>query len=459
MPPGRRTDMPFMQRATQNPVRAVFAALALGSYGVLAAGAGAGARAAAGASADSVAPGTAYKHMGVASCASSVCHGKISAQKDRNVALNEYTIWSRDDRHSQAFNRLKSPLALQIGAKLDIANPSNAKICIDCHADAAGTTQAGPKFKLTDGVGCEACHGGAEKWIESHAQPNATHRDNIARGMYPTELPLQRATLCLSCHLGTRDRFATHEIMGAGHPRLSFELETFTANQPAHYVVDADYVTRKGKIDGMNLWVTGQIESAERFLKLLQSNLLMPSGMIPELAFYDCFGCHHSTDSNRWSRLRAGPGIKPGTLRLQKQNLLMLQAVAEAVGPEGLTELVAGTDNLIRAGQTDPASLRSAAQRLLDRLHSDESWSTRAYSPADIAKVRKILVRMAAEDKASDFAAAEQIMLGLDSLSHSLDDYDKRRSALDALYDKVKSGANFNPSQFADAARRVQGQF
>jgi hypothetical protein len=120
---------------------------------------------------------------------------------------------------------------------------------------------------------------------------------------------------------------------------------------------------------------------------------------------------------------------------------------------------VAGTDNLIRAGQTDPASLRTAAQRLLDRLRSDETWSTRAYSPADISKVRKILVRMAAEDKASDFGAAEQIMLGLDSLSHSLDDYDKRRSSLDVMYDKVKSGANFNPTQFADAARRVQNQF
>jgi hypothetical protein len=433
------------QPAGNSHLRAAFAVPALCVYGAFAAGAE-----------NTV---NAYKHMGVASCASSVCHGKITPQKDRNVALNEYTIWTRDDRHSQAYNRLKSPLALQIGAKLALANPSNAKICLDCHADTVGAAGAGPKFKLSDGVGCEACHGGAEKWLESHAQPTATHKDNLARGMYPSELPLQRATLCLSCHLGTRDKFATHVIIGAGHPRLSFELETFTANQPAHYVVDADYVTRKGKIDGMNLWVTGQIENAERFLTLLQSALLMPSGMIPELAFYDCFGCHHTTDNIRWSRQRAGPGVSPGTLRLQKQNLLMLQAVAEAVGPDGLADLVAGTDELIRAGQADPQSLRAAAQRLLERLRSDETWSTRAYSPLDIAKVRKILVRMAAEDRASDFGAAEQIVLGIDSLSHSLNDYDRRRAPLDALYDRVKSGANFNATQFAEAARRVQGQF
>jgi hypothetical protein len=40
-----------------------------------------------------------------------------------------------------------------------------------------------------------------------------------------------------------------------------------------------------------------------------------------------------------------------------------------------------------------------------------------------------------------------------------LNDFDRRRGALDALYDKVKSGTNFNPAQFADAAKRVQNQF
>ncbi len=73
--------------------------------------------------------------------------------------------------------------------------------------------------------------------------------------MYPTEQPAARAALCVSCHLGADDRFATHEIMGAGHPRLSFELDAFSTNQPAHYIVDADYVRRKGAIEGFNLWL------------------------------------------------------------------------------------------------------------------------------------------------------------------------------------------------------------
>ena len=53
-------------------------------------------------------PGIAdYKHMGVASCATSVCHGKLAPQSDKDVALNEYRIWQQDDRHAQAFRTLE----------------------------------------------------------------------------------------------------------------------------------------------------------------------------------------------------------------------------------------------------------------------------------------------------------------------------------------------------------------
>jgi hypothetical protein len=400
-----------------------------------------------------------YKHMGVASCSSSVCHGKISAQQNRHVALNEYTVWVQDDRHSQGYNRLKSPAAVQIAAKLGLPNAIGAKICLDCHTDNVARAQQGPKYKITDGIGCETCHGGSEKWIESHAQQSATHKANVARGMYPSDQPLARATLCLSCHLGTKDKFATHVIMGAGHPRLSFELDAYTLNQPAHYIVDADYIERKGKIEDMNFWVTGQIESAERFLLLLQTAVFTPGGLVPELSFYECFSCHHPIDNMRWSRNRAGSGINPGTLRLQKANLVTLQALTEVLNPGAAPDLAASAQALVKAGQTDVASARAAAQKLLDRLRAIEPWARRAYSPAEITAVRKTLVRYAAEDRASDFITAEQIVLGVESLSYAVNDHDRRKSALDALFDKVKSGVNFNAGQFADAARRIQPQF
>jgi hypothetical protein len=399
------------------------------------------------------------KHLGVASCASSVCHGKLKEQTGRDVALNEYFIWSNKDYHSRAFRDLSNARSQAIAARLGLASAATSKICLDCHADNVPATLRGPKFQLTDGVGCEACHGGAQMWIETHTQKSVTHADNVARGMYPSEQPLRRAELCLSCHMGTRDKFATHMIMGAGHPRLRFELQVFTFNQPAHVQVDADYLQRKGRIEDMNLWVTGQIENARRYLELLQTRLPVPNSFLPDFALYDCFSCHHPLDKLRWSRNRAGAGIQPGTLRLQKYPLVMLQAVTEVLAPDSLPGLVAATDGLVRAGQTDIAAIQAAALKLHAWIDARDSWTSRKYPPDEIAKIRRMVLRYAAEDKASDFGAAEQVVMGVDSLSYALGDHERHNSALDSLYNATNSASGFDPAQFAGVARGVQGQF
>jgi len=259
--------------------------------------------------------------------------------------------------------------------------------------------------------------------------------------------------------MGTRDKFVTHAIVGAGHPRLRFELEVFTSNQPAHFQVDADYVQRKGRIEGMNLWVTGQVENARRYLELLQSGWLTPGGFLPEFAFFDCFSCHHPTDRQRWTRSRAGVGIQPGTLRLQKYHLVMLQAISEVVAPASAAELAAASDGLVRAGQTDVAAVRAAAQKLHAWIDARDDWTRRAYSSGEVTQVRKAVLRYAAEDRASDFGAAEQVVMAVESLSYSLGDHDRHKAALDSLYNAVRSASAFDPTQFTGVARGVQSQF
>ena len=400
------------------------------------------------------------KHLGVASCASTVCHGRGAPQANRHVALNEYQIWIEQDRHSLAFRALESAPAKQIAAKLRLPDAATAKLCLDCHADSVPLALQGPKFHVSDGVSCEVCHGGAERWIETHAQRGATHRANVEHGLYPGERPLERAELCLSCHLGTRDKFATHMIMAAGHPRLSFELDAFSVNQPAHFIVDADYIERKGNIAGANLWFTGQLASAERFLTLLQTPLFTPGGMFPELAFYDCYACHHAKEKVQWSAPGAGPGITPGSVPLQRHSLVMLQAALAVLGtPDALARLTEDTDALLRAGQADPAAVRTAAQKLLEELHGLEGWARRAYTPAELSRLRKTLLHYAAADRAGDFPVAEQLVLGVEALSFSLADHERHKAALDALFAAVKSGSDFNAAQFAAVAGGVQDQF
>ena len=81
-------------------------------------------------------PGVAdYKHLGVASCATSVCHGKLAPAPDKHVALNEYQTWTREDRHAQAYRTLELAESKRIAANLGLASASTAPICLNCHAD------------------------------------------------------------------------------------------------------------------------------------------------------------------------------------------------------------------------------------------------------------------------------------------------------------------------------------
>ena len=142
-----------------------------------------------------------------------------------------------------------------IAERLGLGPAAQADACLDCHADNVPEALRGERFQLSDGVGCEACHGGAGDWLVAHYNdPGAGHASNVKAGLYPADDLMARGSLCLSCHLGTADKFATHRMMAAGHPRLTFELDTFTelwrlAGSQPHYQVDDDYRHRKSAPD------------------------------------------------------------------------------------------------------------------------------------------------------------------------------------------------------------------
>ncbi len=95
------------------------------------------------------------KHLGVASCSSSVCHGNVKSTSSYDVQLNEYIIWSHDDSHSKAYSVLMSDRSRAIAAKLGLPNAYDAKLCLDCHADNVPESVRGKEFNLADGIGCE----------------------------------------------------------------------------------------------------------------------------------------------------------------------------------------------------------------------------------------------------------------------------------------------------------------
>ena len=400
-----------------------------------------------------------HPHEGVASCATSVCHGKVSPDPESTVWLNEYRVWLRQDYHSRAYRTLQTAQSKAIAAKLGLPAAHTADICLDCHADNVANDSRGRRFQISDGVGCEACHGGAGKWLESHAEEGTSHKDNLAAGMYPTEQPLARAQLCLSCHLGTRDKFATHAIMGAGHPRLSFELETFTANQPAHYEVDTDYAERKPAIGPVNMWLAGLAVSSLEYLHLLQSDLYTGSGLMPELSFYQCHACHHPMDDLRWQSEFDSSALQPGAVRLNDGNLQVLITVLQSLGRSEATSVYGNLASLHKASLIDKKSVADSAAALVDALEPVLSIVTEEkYSSETQRLLRRDLLQAAKAGNYRHFTSAEQVFMAVETLSIALDEEEMYRSQLDALFTSVENENSFVPKQFAVLSGKMLGQ-
>jgi len=404
-------------------------------------------------------------HIGVQSCAGNNCHGAVQPIGASRVPQNEYFVWSQKDKHAQAYTVLTNDRSKRIARNLGLSDPDHpehASLCLDCHADNVPPAQRGAQFQLADGVGCEACHGGSSGWLGVHIS-GASHQDNLKAGLYPTEQPVARAKLCMSCHIGSAaNKFVTHRIMGAGHPRISFELDTFTAIQPAHYVVDKDYVERKGMPNGVQIWAVGQAEALAETMTAFLDPARNPNGFFPELVFYDCHACHHPMSNLRWEP-RASTGLGPGVPVFNDANALMLRVIAEridpalgrALGEHMLAFHKAMTESRDRSLH-EAAPIRDIANQLVARFAGHE------FGRDDVrALATGVINDGLAKNDYIEYAAAEQATMALSSIVAAMrhlgmltePQFKLVNGALDKLYDAVAKDEEYRSATYAAALR------
>jgi hypothetical protein len=395
------------------------------------------------------------QHLGVVTCAGSTCHGAVSPSPEASVNQNEYVVWQQKDLHAKAYKVLTNERSKRIARNLGLKDPAQEKVCLDCHADNIPADMRGKRFQMSDGVGCEACHGGSENYLGPHATGNKTHAQNIADGLYPSEQPEARARLCLSCHLGSDDKFTTHRIMGAGHPRLSFELDTYTAIQPAHYKVDADYLKRKQSPADAQVWAVGQLMAAEQFLSLMTSGKYQGVGPWPELSFYDCHGCHRPLTEQRWTSRQMTEALGPGVVSLNDSSFLIVEAIAQRLAPGSAGGYRQAIENLHKASIEDRGSLRAAAERLLDQTQRLRALvAGRSLTQEDLRATLRGLLATAQTGEYDSYVAAEQFTMAADAIRTSLGAAGSAlKPAMDGLYVALKSQDRFDPAAFRAALR------
>ena len=354
------------------------------------------------------------RSLGVASCASSLCHGSVQPWREARVLQNEYVTWSRSDRHARAYETLLSERSAAIARKLGLSQPANeASVCLACHAHDVPPARRTSGFVLADGVGCEACHGPAERWIKPHVEPPASRAKLLPLGLYPMWQPMARTRLCLGCHFGNAQKLVTHRMMAAGHPRLSFEIDTFLHIQPPHYGAargsDGDAIAQ-----GVRAWSLGQALAAIQLLELLGNPARGRDGMFPELVLFDCNACHHRMSESRNAGARLGVG--PGVVRLNDANLLLLPHIVRRLDGTAADELARETSRLHAAiaGAGDPlaqaARLRGAIEKLLPPMEQHKFTAT------DLRAILFAVIDQGLAGQYSDYSGAEQAAMGIEAL-------------------------------------------
>ncbi len=396
-----------------------------------------------------LAPDTApaARYVGAASCASMACH---NANGLKGSPRSEYTTWATYDKHARAFAALETDRSATMIRNLygaDSKPATQTALCLKCHATNNGEqTNTGPRFQLADGVSCEACHGPAEKWLSAHYQAGFKEKSIQTKfkeyGLWPTKQLAFRARLCTECHVGDGSREVNHDLIAAGHPRLSFELGGYHGIAAKHWR-DPDPQTE------VKLWTLGQLLAARAALDLLHTRAEgagkegSASRPWPEFAEHDCFACHKNlqVESPRQRTWKAED--KPGTLPWGSWYFSMTRPFARQTGGEAL-KLEAALERikaLMQRPAPDAAGVAveaKAALKLLDDWIQQEE--KKQYTGAEAkALFRAFLDAQMKNANALDWDQATQLYLALAALHQGMKDLGEQPADPTALSNDLRS--------------------
>lgn len=422
------------------------------------------------------AAGAGGRFEGVASCAGSTCHGRAEGN-GAVVRQDELAHWqdpaAKGGAHSRAYAVLAGTRGQQIAASLGLGAATAAPACLGCHSTAAPTGLRGDRFIQSEGVGCESCHGASGSWIASHYTMAGTHAANLANGLIPLENPKVRAGVCLDCHFGSSKpgQFVTHKMMAAGHPRVAFELDLFSALQQ-HHDEDADYRQRKGRTDSVKLWAVGQAEAVQRSLALFARPATGMQGIFPEFYFYDCHSCHRTIEDgpNRKLTFEVNPARPSpfGTPPYNDENIIMLSAVAKVLAPGQAARFDAASRQFHAAMGSGRGEASTAAARLGAAVSALSGAMAASQYGGDTAfQVIATIAGQAIAPRFTDYAGSVQAVMAVDTLLNALVREGRItvgaaagiRADINRAYGAVKGPNSYSPAVFraalGSAARSV----
>ena len=394
----------------------------------------------------------AQKNLGAGSCSSSNCHGGTAAanEKDSRILGNEYAVWQLSDKHSKAAGVLSDPRSKKMAEILKLSNAQTDARCTSCHVVGS------PEKSAADGVACEACHGPAEKWLGSHTQANS-HSQSVANGMVDTKNLQLRATNCLECHAGSKDKTVDHELYAAGHPDLNFELDTFSWAMPSHHREPKP--SAGNTLPRVRAWAVGQATALSAGMNLLA---IRAARHWPEFAELECYQCHHDLRQDSWRIQRGYGNRKPGSLQWNTARTEVIRVLVAQSAPEmkvALESSLNEVSSIVATQLGNGAAVGAAAQKsakLAGQLAAN--FAQMDFTPDKAKALARALAADSNRIAIGGVHAAEVATMSLDSLSAAISgNTPQTQQAMAPLYDYLEHPSTYRPAEFAALFRKAAG--
>ena len=110
----------------------------------------------------------------------------------------QYPKW-QEGPHAKAYETLAGDEAKAIAAERGIENPQTADECLQCHVTGHGVAPEllGDKYQITDGVGCESCHGAGGDYYKKKDM-TAIFKGEVDGASLGLVIPTEET--CVGCH-------------------------------------------------------------------------------------------------------------------------------------------------------------------------------------------------------------------------------------------------------------------
>lgn len=402
-------------------------------------------------------------YSGPGGCAASNCHGSVAPKTVTRIAQNEYSIWAAQGRHVKAYTVLSNPVSMRMAKILKLGtNPNQSEKCLACHSIDAPPNLRAQSFQMDEGVSCENCHGPAIGWLGPHTTKNWTHEQSLKLGMYDTRDLVLRAEKCASCHVGTAEKRVDHQMIAAGHPDLTFELDTFSAAMPRHWKFPD---VNQDNWEGVREWAIGQGVQLRETLRRLNRSA-SGQNTWPEFSELECFACHHSLTQaqDSWRQAAGYEGRVPGAPAWNPSRYVVYRILVKEISPGTGKDLDADLEQVssLVGNWHDRQEIASAANRAAGQ--ADVALQELRSVRFDSALTARLMAAIAADGNTiavQGERSAEQAAMALDSLALAYQRNDKTaspdlRPAIDRLFQQLNNPSAYSAPLFAAEMQKVR---